>query len=65
MVCLSRRHSPVRNQDARNLLVTENWRLSFYAARQWAARLCLDVDDAVGECNLALIRAAEVWVGKL
>jgi RNA polymerase sigma factor (sigma-70 family) len=58
---LGERLPAVRGQEERNRLVTENRRLSYFAARRWANQFRLDTEDAASECDLALIKAADLW----
>jgi RNA polymerase sigma factor (sigma-70 family) len=52
---------PVRSQRERDHLVAHYRRLSFLTGERWAKRFGLDLEDAVAECDLALVRAAELW----
>jgi RNA polymerase sigma factor (sigma-70 family) len=58
---LGERHASVRGIPERNLLVTQNCRLSYFSSKRWAGQFGLDLEDARAECNLVLIRAAELW----
>ncbi len=51
----------VRTRVERDWMVNEHWRLSHYAAWRWAKSFHLEVEEAHSECNVALIRAAELW----
>ena len=59
---LGERLPPVRSQRERDRLVAQYRRLSFLTGERWAKRFGLDLEDAVAECDLALIRSAELWV---
>jgi RNA polymerase sigma factor (sigma-70 family) len=59
---LGERQPSVRSQRERDRLVAHYRRLSFLTAERWAKRYGLDLEDAVAECDLALVRSAELWV---
>jgi RNA polymerase sigma factor (sigma-70 family) len=42
-------------------MVNEHWRLSHFAAWKWAKYFRLELEETHAECNVALIRAAELW----